>query len=83
MRSARFPLAAALLGLAAWLLSLYPLPPWPVAGLLLAYGVALWRWPAAFLLVLPVVLPALHLTLQLHSSFQMRLLRGGLMGAPP
>jgi hypothetical protein len=47
---------AALLGLAC-----YPLPPWPLATALAVYGALLWHRPAAFLIVLPVVLPALDL----------------------
>ena len=51
----------ALAGLSVWFLALYPLPPWPLAVTLLAYAACLWHWPAAFLLVLPIVLPGYDL----------------------
>jgi O-antigen ligase len=41
----------------------YPLPTWPLVAALAAYAATLWRWPAIFLLVLPVVTPALDLGL--------------------
>jgi O-antigen ligase len=41
----------------------YPLPAWPLAVALLAYAAALWRWPALFLLILPIVIPAYDLGL--------------------
>lgn len=41
----------------------YPLPIWPLVAMLAAYSVALWRWPALYLVVLPAVLPALDLGL--------------------
>jgi O-antigen ligase len=41
----------------------YPLPAWPLAIALIAYAAALWRWPALFLLILPIVIPALDLGL--------------------
>jgi O-antigen ligase len=59
----RLPLAAFCLGLTAWGCAAYPLPPWPLAIALLAYAIALWRWPVIFLLVLPIVIPALDLGL--------------------
>lgn len=41
----------------------YPLPAWPFAAALIAYAAALWRWPAIFLFILPIVIPALDLGL--------------------
>ncbi len=41
----------------------YPLPIWPIIACLAVYAAALWRWPAAFLVVLPIVLPAFDLGL--------------------
>jgi hypothetical protein len=41
----------------------YPLSPWPLAAALLAYAATLWRWPALFLLILPIVIPACDLGL--------------------
>jgi O-antigen ligase len=49
--------------LAVWGCCLYPLPAWPLAVALIAYAVALWRWPALFLLILPIVIPAFDLGL--------------------
>ncbi len=40
----------------------YPLPPWPLAALLVAYGTWLWRQSAAWLVVIPAVLPAYDLS---------------------
>ena len=40
----------------------YPLPPWPLALALLAYGGMLWRWPGVWLVVLPALTPSLDLT---------------------
>ena len=65
------PLFSRLRGLAAVILKAlivyalhrYPLASWPLATALLAYAALLWRFPAAFLFVLPVVLPALDLGL--------------------
>ena len=48
---------------AVWTLGVYPLPTWPLIAALMVYAAALWRWPAAFLLVIPTVLPALDLGL--------------------
>jgi hypothetical protein len=39
----------------------YPLPIWPLTAMLATYAVALSRWPALYLLLLPAVLPALDL----------------------
>jgi hypothetical protein len=44
-----------------WILAIFPLTPWPLAAAVALYAAALWRWPVAFLLVLPAVLPALDL----------------------
>jgi O-antigen ligase len=41
----------------------YPLPAWSIAGPLAAYAALLWWRPAAFLLVIPCVLPAWDLGL--------------------
>jgi hypothetical protein len=59
----RLPLACLCVVLAAWCLSAYPLPVWPLAAALSAYAAALWRWPWLFLLVLPIVMPAYDLGL--------------------
>jgi hypothetical protein len=40
----------------------YPLAPWLLAAALALYGVALWRWPSIWLVVMPAILPALDLT---------------------
>ena len=42
--------------------SRYPLP-WPLVTALLAYAAVLWWYPAGFLLILPIVLPAWDLGL--------------------
>ena len=47
--------------LIVWILACYPLSSWPLAITAAAYGMALWRWPALFLVVLPIILPALDL----------------------
>lgn len=39
----------------------YPLPEWPFSIAVLAYAALLWRRPGAFLVVLPIVLPAFDL----------------------
>lgn len=54
-------LAAAPVCLIIWTSRLYPLATWTVIADILAYSAALWRWPAAFLLILPVILPACDL----------------------
>ena len=53
-------IAIALVGLVLWR---YPLPAWPLSLALLGYAAALWRWPALFLIVLPIALPAIDLGL--------------------
>ncbi len=55
----RIAVAGTLLGLAAWGMTAYPLPQWPLATALSAYALALWRWPVIFLIVVPAVLPSL------------------------
>jgi hypothetical protein len=52
-----------LIGLVSVATIRYPLPAWPLAAALGAYGVALWHWPAVFLVVLPIVIPAYDLGL--------------------
>ena len=47
-----------LLAVVAVCVARYPLSPWYLAGALGTYAAMLWSRPAAFLLVLPVVLPA-------------------------
>jgi hypothetical protein len=56
-------LAAVCFGLLLWGLVRYPLPVGPLAAGLLGFATALWRWPALFLLVLPIVVPACDLGL--------------------
>ena len=45
----------------AGILARYPLPVSPLAALVAAYAACLWRWPNLFLVVIPIVLPALDL----------------------
>lgn len=54
-------LLMAAMALDGWALWQYPLPAWPLATALVAYAMLLWRWPQAWLVVIPVVLPALDL----------------------
>jgi O-antigen ligase len=56
-------LVASVLCLAAvaWGVWSYPLPAWPLAVALLAYVIALWRWPALYLVIIPATLPAFDL----------------------
>ena len=61
--SVRLSLAAACFATVALGCRAYPLPVWPLAAALIAYAAALWRWPATFLLLLPIVIPALDLGL--------------------
>ncbi len=60
VRIAAAVLCLALVGLGV---ARFPVIPEALAAILVAYGVLLWYRPAAFLLVLPVVLPALDLGL--------------------
>ncbi len=46
-----------------WALAVFPLPSFPLAAAILVYAAVTWRWPVAFLLVIPAVLPALDLGL--------------------
>jgi O-antigen ligase len=57
----RVPLSAACTALAAALLIRYPLTPWPLAIVVGLYAAALWRWRVIWLLVVPMVLPAVDL----------------------
>ncbi len=45
----------------AWGVWSYPLPAWPLAAVFVVYATALWCWPASYLIVLPLVLPAVDL----------------------
>jgi O-antigen ligase len=60
---ARVSLVGLSLPIIVWTLRVYPLPVGPLATALAAYAAALWRWPALFLLILPIVIPALDLGL--------------------
>src|ERR1700744_5068088 len=55
--------SVACLVVSAWFLTRYPLPVWPLSIAVIAYAAALWRWPALFLVILPIVIPALDLGL--------------------
>jgi hypothetical protein len=55
------PPAIASAALAVAILAHYPLPIWPLALALLVYAGVLTRWPVAWLLVIPAVLPAVDL----------------------
>jgi hypothetical protein len=54
-------LALLCLAAAGWGVWSYPLPAWPLGVALLVYAIALWRWPALYLVVVPATLPALDL----------------------
>ena len=54
--------AAACLLIALGIIARYPLGPWLLVGALALYGAVLWRWPVAWLVVIPAVLPAVDLT---------------------
>jgi hypothetical protein len=58
-----FVAAAILASLVLVGIARYPLAQWPLAMALAAYAVLLWYRPAAFLLVIPLVLPACDLGL--------------------
>jgi len=45
----------------AWGLATFPLPSCPLAAAIAIYAAVLWRWPVAFLLAIPALLPALDL----------------------
>lgn len=61
LRVARIAISVVCLTMAGLGVSRFPVNPEILAGVLAAYGVLLWYRPAAFLLVLPVVLPAFDL----------------------
>ena len=63
MRIPGFPAAIAAISAALIIYGLfrYPLPAWPLAVLLGGYGAWLWRQSAAWLVVVPTVLPAYDL----------------------
>jgi hypothetical protein len=61
--SIRPTLAALLAGVVVLGISRYPLTAWPLALALLGYAALLWRCPAAYFIVLPIVLPAADLGL--------------------
>jgi hypothetical protein len=54
--------AAICLTLAAAITVNYPLAPWIFGIILVLYALALWRWPALWLAVIPAVLPSFDLT---------------------
>ena len=54
-------LAVLCLAAAGWGVWSYPLPMGPLAVTLVAYAIALWRWPALYLVIVPATLPALDL----------------------
>jgi len=58
---ARYLLSGLFIVPIVWILAIFPLTPWPLAAAIVLYAAVLWRWPVAFLLVLPAVLPALDL----------------------
>jgi VanZ family protein len=61
-RLAGLVVAAICLALAAAIVVNYPLAPWAFGITLLLYALALWRWPALWLAVIPAVLPSFDLT---------------------
>lgn len=69
LRPSRLAIAAQVVAVAlcavpfAGILVRYPLPVWPLAALAAIYTGWLWRWPALFLVVVPIVLPAFDLGL--------------------
>ena len=58
----RFAVSAVLLIIATMITVRYPVMPLLLGALLLSYGLALWRWPSLWLVVIPAILPALDLT---------------------
>jgi VanZ like family len=60
-RAAGLAVAAICLALAAAIVAHFPLAPWAFGIVLLLYVLALWRWPALWLLVIPAVLPSFDL----------------------
>ena len=61
-RVTRLVVAAIFFALAAAIVVNYPLAPWAFGITLLLYALALWRWPALWLAVIPAVLPSFDLT---------------------
>src|SRR5262249_16463284 len=55
-------IAAICFALAAAIVVNYPMAPWAFGSTLLLYALALWRWPALWLAVIPAVLPSFDLT---------------------
>ena len=73
-----------------WILAVFPLLHWPLAVAIVVYTAVLWRWPVTFLLVLPVVLPALDLgfwtgwtTIEVPDLFVLATLGVLIMRSPP
>ncbi|HXP77335.1 MAG TPA: hypothetical protein VN823_24590 [Stellaceae bacterium] len=54
--------AAACIAAACLILARHPLAPIPLSSSIALYGLALWRWPALWLAVIPAILPTLDLT---------------------
>jgi len=52
-------ISACLLAAIVWAVSRYPLGSAALGGFLMLYGLVLWRFPAAWLLVLPALLPVM------------------------
>jgi len=61
-RFAGLATAVIFLALAAAIAPNYPVAPWVLGIILLIYALALWRWPALWLAIVPAVLPAVDLT---------------------
>jgi len=55
-------IAAVCLASALAIAANYPLAPWIFGAALTLYALALWRWPALWLAIIPAALPALDLT---------------------
>ena len=55
----RFALSAICFGLLTWGIAVYPLPILPLIAASAGIAAIVWRWPAAFLLLVPAALPAL------------------------
>ncbi|MGH7048332.1 MAG: hypothetical protein ACREE2_18300, partial [Stellaceae bacterium] len=58
----RLAIAALCLSAAGLLTGAFPLAPWLLGAVLALYAAVLWRWPSAWLAVLPAALPAFDLT---------------------
>ena len=61
--SVQYLLACTCIALSIAILAAFPLNPYYPGVAVVLYAAILWRWPVAFLLVLPTVLPALDLGL--------------------